>query len=106
MNIYGHTSFVGQTGYAAHARGFFRALNNYLPVKLRNFSVGPSWDGVSDRPHEKETYLTDIDKEMFIRQTCDEGMDSGVYKGIDFEMYNGVGTLPPENPVNIILSET
>jgi len=42
MNIYGHTSFVGQTGYAAHARGFFRALNNYLPVKLRNFSVGPS----------------------------------------------------------------
>ena len=43
---------------------------------------------------------------MFIRQTCDEGIDSGVYKGIDFEMYNGVGTLPPENPVNIILSET
>ena len=47
MNIYGHATYVGNTGYNGHAKGFFRSLSKYCGLKLRNYTVGPDWKGLS-----------------------------------------------------------
>jgi glycosyltransferase involved in cell wall biosynthesis len=69
MNILAHTSFIGNTGYANHARSFFTALNKYHTVKVRNLTIGDSWKGMSDTPHDNESYITDEMKDMLILQT-------------------------------------
>jgi len=69
LKIYAHCSYIGNTGYNHHTRDFFRELNKYLQLKIRNFSIGNSWEGMSDTPHNGESYLTDIDKSMLYQQT-------------------------------------
>jgi len=100
--IFAHTSFIGNTGYASHARNFFTTLNNFTPVKVRNFTVGETWKGNSLTPHDKEPYLTEVHKDMLIQQTL---MVEGS-KREDFFIYDGSdndikGVVP-----NIVLMET
>ena len=66
MKILAHTSFIGTTGYANHARSFFCALNKLHTVKVRNLTVGGGWNGMSPTPHDNEPYVTDEMKDMMI----------------------------------------
>ena len=83
MNIQAHTSFIGTTGYANHAQSFFTELDKLTPIKVRNFTVGKSWSGISDTPHNKEPYITPQMKKMLHLQTLWDGhherYDSPIY---------------------------
>jgi FkbM family methyltransferase len=73
MKILAHTCFIGNTGYANHARSFFTALNKYHEVKIRNCTVGELWSGLNNTPHDKEPYITDEMKQMLCLQTLNKG---------------------------------
>ena len=62
--IFTHCSYIGTTGYNQHSRDFFRELSNYYPLKVRNFTIGSTWNGYSDTPHNNEPYITDTDKKI------------------------------------------
>lgn len=112
--VKGHTSFIGHTGYNAHARDFFTALSYITNVRIRNFTVGKSWNGLGPKllngrygdPHKNETYLTEYQRNLICEQTlyCNDNEPGRYGNGIcDYpinEEYN------PENVINIILSET
>jgi len=100
--IYLHGSYIGNTGYNNHTRDFTRHLNKKADIKIRNFTVGPSWNRmVNDQPHDGESYLNDTDKEMLYRQTTlvdnNHRKDAPIYQkyGKDFK-----------HDVNLVLSET
>lgn len=99
-NILAHTSFIGETGYNSHSRKFFTALNKYIPVKIRNFTIGKKWDGLSDYPHEAEGYLTAEHRNMLFKQTV---MDN---KRTDHFIYNSSDSDLKGDFVNIVLNET
>jgi spore coat polysaccharide biosynthesis protein SpsF (cytidylyltransferase family) len=61
--IYVHGSYVGNTGYNNHTRDFFRELSKYCQIKVRNFTVGDSWDGYNENCHDGEKDITELDKE-------------------------------------------
>ena len=69
MNVFGHATFVGNTGYNAHSKNFFRNLSKYCNLKLRNYTVGPNWDGIfkGDKCHGDD--VTELDKEFICLQT-------------------------------------
>jgi len=50
IKVRAHTCYLGKTGYAAHARSFFRELSKHVDLRVRNFT----WD---DNPD----YLNDTD---------------------------------------------
>jgi FkbM family methyltransferase len=99
MKILAHLPFIGTTGYANHARSFFCALNKHHTVKVRNFTVGSSWVGMNDTPHNNESYITKEMKDMLILQTLwnSDGSRS------DFNMYGYKGGYVPD--VHIVLME-
>lgn len=66
--VYAHASYVGTTGYNNHTRDFFRELQKYIKLKVRNFTVGNSWSGFRDNCHDGEPYLNDIDKSILSTQ--------------------------------------
>lgn len=95
MNILGHTSHVGTTGYNAHSQGFFRVLSNFHNVKLRNFTVGKDWQGISaPNPHGND--VSEKDKQLIVRQTL---FNDG--KREDFSIYSGEYNNPD---INIVLN--
>ena len=69
MKVQAHTSFIGTTGYANHAKSFFTELDKLTPVKVRNFTVGKTWKGSSQTPHNNEPYITSQMKKMLHLQT-------------------------------------
>jgi len=99
--IYTHCSYVGTTGYNNHTRDFFRELRKYLPLKVRNFTVGNSWNGISDNAHDGEKYLDDIDKSLLYKQVCFTG--NGQRE--DFNIYSSKNK-EWAHDINLILSET
>jgi glycosyltransferase involved in cell wall biosynthesis len=100
MKILAHTSFIGKTGYANHAKSFFCALNKYHTVKVRNLTIGDSWKGMNDTPHDGEPYITDEMKDMLILQT----LFNADKTRSDYPMYGYDGNYKPD--VHIVLSET
>lgn len=38
IQVVGHTSFLGHTGYNSHSKHFFTNLNKHLPVRIRNYT--------------------------------------------------------------------
>lgn len=99
--IYVHGSYIGTTGYNNHTRDFFRELSKYTQLKIRNFTVGKSWDGYSLNPHDNEPYITDLDKSLLYKQI----LWVGDGKREDFEIYPSKDkNFYPD--FNIILSET
>jgi len=66
--IYVHGSYIGTTGFNNHTRDFFRELTKYTQIKVRNFTVGSSWNGYSNTPHDEESYITDLDKSLLYQQ--------------------------------------
>ena len=55
--VYVHGSYVGTTGYNQHTRDFFRELSKQLQLKVRNFTIGKTWDGFNEYPHNNEPYI-------------------------------------------------
>lgn len=118
--IKGHTSFIGHTGYNAHARNFFTALSYLVDLKIKNFTVGKSWSGLGQKnpngryndPHKGEKYLTDYQRNLICQQTlyCDENdpcrygvniFDSEINDGLEY-----LNKYKQKDIINIILSET
>jgi autotransporter strand-loop-strand O-heptosyltransferase len=99
--IFGHGPYVGTTGYNNHTRDFFRGLSKHFPLKFRNFTVGKSWNGMNDEPHNGEKYLTNQDKEILYSQTVFDN-DHNL---VDKRMYTQYGEDFDHN-VNLILMET
>jgi FkbM family methyltransferase len=100
MKILAHTSFIGTTGYANHARSFFCALNKHHTVKVRNLTIGNSWKGMNHTPHDGESYMTDEIKGMLYQQTL-YNTDGTM---TDHPMYSYQENFIPD--VNIVLVET
>lgn len=99
--IYVHGSYIGTTGYNNHTRDFFRELSKYAKIKIRNFTVGNSWSGYNNTPHDGETYLTDLDKSMLYKQILHT--QNGNLE--DFDIYSDESKNFKQD-FNIVLSET
>ena len=99
--IYAHGSYVGDTGYNQHTRDFFRHLDKHADVKVRNFTVGKSWNGYNENAHDNEHYFNEIDKKLLYKQIL---WNSDKTRG-DFPLYSDVSKeFKPD--VNIVLCET
>ena len=81
--LYVHGSYIGTTGYNQHTRDFFRELSKHVQLKVRNFTVGSSWNGNNETPHDGESYLTNTDKSLLYKQRL--WVDNG--KMEDFKIY-------------------
>lgn len=69
LKIYGHGSYIGNTGYNHHTRDFFRELSKHVNLKFRNFTIGSTWSGLNNTPHSKESYFNSIDESILYEQT-------------------------------------
>lgn len=101
MKIYAHGSYIGNTGFNNHTRDFFRQLSKYVDIKVRNFTVGSTWEGHNDTPHNNEPYINDIDKKILYEQNLWVGEN----KRENFKIYP---TKEKEflHDFNLVLSET
>jgi len=68
VKIFSHGSYIGTTGYNQHTRDFFRHLSKHADIKVRNFTIGSSWSGLTEEPHNLEPYINDIDKKLLYEQ--------------------------------------
>jgi glycosyltransferase involved in cell wall biosynthesis len=99
--VYLHGSYIGTTGYNNHTRDFLRELKNRINVKVRNFTVGQTWKGFNDTPHDDEPYINDVDKSLLYKQI----LYNAEGKLEDFTIYpDKLKEFFPD--VNIVLSET
>ena len=76
------------------------SLNKIHTVKVRNLTVGNTWKGFSNTPHDNEPYITDEMKDMLILQTLYNNDGSRT----DYPIYDYKGDFKPD--VNIILNNT
>jgi hypothetical protein len=83
LNVFGHTSYIGTNGINAHFRHFYRELSAHCNVKIRNFTIGSTWKGLSAEPHNNEQYINDVDKKLLQHQTL---WTNG--KRVDYPIYN------------------
>lgn len=86
IQVIGHTSFLGHTGYNNHSRNFFTNLNNYIPTRVRNYTFTPDL-----------SYLKPEEYKLIIQQKLDGHSD-----------FVGVPFVPNPNDltVNIVLNES
>jgi len=59
--VIAHCSWVSKTGYSQHSRDFFTRLNNFIPVRVHNFSHMPEL-----------SHLSQLEKDMTIYQEWGE----------------------------------
>jgi hypothetical protein len=101
VKIYGHGSYIGNTGYNQHTRDFFRHLSKHAQIKFRNFTVGNSWDGMSSEPHNNEPYFNEVDRSILYQQilwnTDKTRSDYKMYEDQSKEFFHDL---------NIVLCET
>jgi autotransporter strand-loop-strand O-heptosyltransferase len=101
VKIFGHGSYVGNTGYNQHTRDFFRHLSKHAQIKFRNFTVGSTWEGFNKTPHDNEPYINEVDKELLYEQI----LWNGDRTRSNHKMYiDDSKEFSPD--VNIVLSET
>ena len=86
IKIHGHSSFLGETGYARHSQNFFTTLNKIYPTKVRNFS-----------------YDSDLSK--YTKKTLDivEEMN---WKDPPYKIGTPFNPNPNDTIVNIVLNES
>ena len=99
MKVQAHTSFIGTTGYANHAQSFFTELDKLTPIKVRNATVGKSWNWPNNTPHNKEPYITPQMKKMLHLQTLFEADKSRS----DYPIYHHKEDF--QSDIDIILEE-
>jgi len=101
VKIFSHGSYIGTTGYNQHTRDFFRHLSKYADIKVRNFTIGSSWSGLSEEPHNSEPYINNIDKKLLYEQILWNSDNTRS----DFKIYpDSSKEFIPD--VNIVLCET
>jgi autotransporter strand-loop-strand O-heptosyltransferase len=101
--VLAHCSYIGTGGYNQHSRDFFRHLSKLVDVKVRNFTIGNSWDGMQDEPHNKEEYINDTDKKLLLLQSLWKDQSKGLLdSSIIYSKYENNF----KKNINIILSET
>ena len=66
--LYAHGSYIGNTGYNNHTRDFYRELSKHYEIKVRNFTIGDTWSGLSDTPHNLEPYFNEADEKILYEQ--------------------------------------
>jgi autotransporter strand-loop-strand O-heptosyltransferase len=76
-----HTCYLGKTGYAAHARSFFRELSKHVDLRVRNYT----WD-------IDPNYLNDIDYRIIDTITLKDGE-----KDLDYSITKGLPNYPWKN---------
>ena len=86
IQIVGHTSFLGHTGYNNHSRNFFTHLNQHIPTRVRNYTYTPDL-----------SYLKPEEYKLIIQQNLD-GHSTPV--GLPFTPN------PNDLQVNIVLNES
>lgn len=96
IKVFGHSSYIGTSGISNHFRDFFRSLSNHCDVKIRNFTIGNSWKGMNDAPHDNEPYITDLDKKLLSLQSL--WTFSPTKRLDDFSMYQ---KRPIDEPVDV-----
>ena len=101
LKVYAHGSYIGDTGYNHHTRDFFRELSNHVDLKVRNFTVGKTWEYYTPTPHDKEPYFNEIDRKILYQQILWNNDNSRS----DYPIY------PDESKnffpdLNLVLSET
>lgn len=101
--IYGHGSYVGNTGYNQHTRDFFRHLSKHSQIKFRNFTVGDSWKGYNLTPHDGEHYFNDTDREILYEQILWDDRKQG--KRSNYKIYPDPKK-EFDQDLNIVLCET
>jgi len=95
------TSLIGTTGYNNHAQSFFRALSKYVPLEIRNFTIGKTWTGYSEEPHNYEPYIDDQLKTLMTEQSIwDDKREL-----VDFPIYQSYPN-PGKCGINLVLNET
>lgn len=103
MKIFAHCSYVGDTGYNNHSRDFFRELSKHCQLKIRNFTIGKTWDGYNLNPHDKEPYINDVDKSILYEQILWDDKEKGLRS--NYKIYPN-DSKSFEADVNIVLCET
>ena len=98
--IFAHGSYIGTTGYNNHTRAFYRELSTFYDLKVRNYTIGKSWEGHNDEPHNNENYIDNIDKKLLVEQSL-WNEDNLVHH----PFYNNYPNDFNHN-INIILNET
>ena len=73
LKVKAHCSYIGTTGYNHHSRDFFRKLSEKIDLKIRNFTIGKSWNWPNNEPHNGELYLDNLDKKLLVEQTLNNG---------------------------------
>lgn len=68
IKLYTHASYIGKTGYNQHTRDLFRNLSMFCDLKVRNYTVGDSWEQMSDEPHNNESYFNEVDRALLYEQ--------------------------------------
>lgn len=86
IQIVGHTSFLGNTGYNAHSQEFFTRLNKHIPVRIRNYSYTNDLKSVSQEKLD-----------MIIEQS---------WKDAPFRIGKPFTVNPNDLQVNIVLNES
>ena len=81
LKVRAHTCYLGKTGYASHARSFFRELSKHVDLRVRNYT----WD--SD-----PNYLNDIDYRIIDTITLKDGE-----KDLDYSITKGLPNYPWTN---------
>lgn len=99
--IFVHGSYIGNTGYNHHTRDFFRALSKYVDIKVRNFTIGESWEGYNLTPHDNEPYFNEIDRKLLYQQI----LWNADRKRMNYPIYTDVSK-EFEHDLNIVLCET
>ncbi len=99
--IFAHGSYIGTTGYANHTRAFYRELSNIYNLKVRNFTIGGSWEGHNDEPHNKEDYIDNLDKKLLVEQSLWDNDDKLNHHSFYSKYPNNFN-----HNINIVLNET
>ena len=103
IKIYGHGSYVGNTGYNQHTRDFFRHLSEYTQIKFRNFTIGNSWKGYNLTPHDNEPYFNETDRKILYEQILWDNKEQG--KRSNYKIYPDPSK-EFDQDLNIVLCET
>ena len=100
LKVLANSSFIGDTGYNSHTREFFTALSKIsdIDLKVRNYTIGKSWNEYNKTPHDRESYINQDHKDILFSQTL---YDDGKRK--DYPIYSHDPNFKPD--VNIVLNE-
>lgn len=84
LKVRAHTCYLSNTGYASHARGFFRELSKYVDLRVRNFN----WESAD----KLKKYINDTDLEVLDQITLsvseDQRRDFNIANVDEFKEFN------------------